>query len=86
VRSLLTAHAISTETGVAMLIAAGFPIEDAEEEVARIHAERFDMAEQLLAATGDVAAVRKFLGMDPQEQPPTPPAPPSPPTPTPPAQ
>lgn len=60
--------AISLETGVRMLVEAGFPIEDAAKEVERIIRSDFEGAENLLAATGDVAEVRKRLGMKPVEE------------------
>ena len=67
--ALLKARAISTLTGVQMLIEAGFSIDDAEDEVARIQAESMDAAVQLVEATGDVAAARRFLGLDPAAAP-----------------
>jgi hypothetical protein len=63
--NLLTNHAISIETGVAMLVESGFPIEDAVEEITRIVEQNFDAADKLLTATGDIDAVRKRLGMGP---------------------
>lgn len=63
VQTLLTAHAISIETGVAMLVKAGFPIENAVEEVNRINSQNFDAANKMLEATGDAEAVRKQLSL-----------------------
>ncbi|MEV4557176.1 hypothetical protein AB0K51_09275 [Kitasatospora sp. NPDC049285] len=57
------ASVISLETGVRMLMDAGYPIEDAAEEVQRIQARAFDAAARLADATGDNAAVRQFLGL-----------------------
>lgn len=65
VTELLVARAISVETAVRMLQAAGLPIEDATAEVAQIQARMFEAADKLLDATGDEAAVRAFLGLDP---------------------
>lgn len=59
------APAISLETAVQMLVNAGFPIEDAVEEVNRIRQNDFSAAEDMLAATGDVNAVRARLGLPP---------------------
>jgi hypothetical protein len=78
--ALLEAHAISTTTGVGMLIEAGFSIDDAVSEVARIHAEAFDKAVQLLDATGDNNAVRAFLGLPSAPRPTLVPTLPEPPT------
>lgn len=57
------AGVISLETAVQILIDAGFPIEDAYEEVKRIEARSFDEAGKLADATGDQGAVRTFLGL-----------------------
>jgi hypothetical protein len=61
VTSLLEKKAISLETGVRILMAAGLPIEDAAEEVRRIEARDFSGADQLLSATGDEDAVFEYL-------------------------
>jgi hypothetical protein len=85
------AHAISHETAVQMLINVGLPIDDAEEPRSTgSAAEMFDEAVQLLEATGDEAAVRKFLGArtrrdTPDSHPSPGPPGPTPPAPTPPA-
>ncbi len=74
VAELLGVHAISTQTAVQMLMEADFPIEDAQAEVERIMAERFDDAVKLADATGDDAAVRAMLGLEPRPAPGVPPA------------
>lgn len=61
VSSLLTAHAISLETAMKMLIEVGLPIEDAIDEVKRINRQNFEAAVQLFDATGDVKLVSDFL-------------------------
>jgi hypothetical protein len=53
--------AISLETAITMLINAGFPIEDAHEELLRINRESYGRAIQLLEATGSEVAVRALL-------------------------
>jgi hypothetical protein len=89
---------ISLETGLKMLIEAGFPIEDAPDEVDRIQSRQFDKARMLADATGDTQLVGDFLGVkvDPADTTPpepqlptaTPPPPraPPPPPPAPPAE
>ncbi|MFJ4910632.1 MULTISPECIES: hypothetical protein [unclassified Streptomyces] len=57
----VTNGVLSLETGVRMLQDAGYPIEDAAEEVARIQKRAFDQAARLADATGDNAAVREYL-------------------------
>jgi hypothetical protein len=74
VAQLLAAHAVSTPTALAMLIEGGLPIEDAAEELAAIHAEDFEAANQLLDATDDPQLVRDWLGIE-GAPPPPPPAP-----------
>lgn len=93
VERLLVAKAISLETAVLVLINAGLPVEDAQEEVRRIQSRDFVGADQLLSATGDEAAVFDYLGRDaptlgrpqppPIPTPPTLPGPQPPPTPQP---
>lgn len=61
VTGLLTAKAISLETAVQILIAAGLPIDDAVDEVRRIQSRDFDGANTLLDATGDEDAVFDYL-------------------------
>ena len=76
---------ISLETAVKMLVEAGFPIEDATQEIERIQSRQFDKARNLADATGDTGLVGKFLGVNvtPGTQPDgggTPPTPVLPPT------
>jgi hypothetical protein len=46
-----------------MLQDAGYPIEDAQQEIERIQARAFEAAARLADATGDNAAVRTYLGL-----------------------
>ncbi|MFJ1993087.1 hypothetical protein [Streptomyces asiaticus] len=71
---------LSLETSVRMLVEAGFPIDDAAEEVKRIQAGQFEKARALADATGDTTVVGNFLGLDlnPDRTPPTPTLPPTP--------
>ncbi|MEW2046606.1 hypothetical protein [Streptomyces sp. NPDC005476] len=57
------AGVLSVETGVRMLIDVGYPIDDAQTEITRIQTREFEAAARLADATGDNAAVRKFLGL-----------------------
>ncbi|MFI1100277.1 hypothetical protein [Streptomyces melanogenes] len=57
----VSAGVLSVETGVRMLIDAGYPITDAQEEIHRIQSRAFDAAARLADATGDNAAVRDYL-------------------------
>ncbi|MFF0164153.1 hypothetical protein ACFYRY_42755 [Streptomyces sp. NPDC005263] len=59
----VSAGVISVETGVQMLSDAGYPIDDAQEEIDRIQSRAFEAAARLADATGDNAAVRAFLGL-----------------------
>lgn len=52
VTALLNAHGLSTRTAVTILQEAGFPIEDAEDEVRRIRAEHTEALVQIVDATG----------------------------------
>jgi hypothetical protein len=61
----LEAGAISLETGVRMLIDAGFPIEDASEEIAAIQSRSFAAAGELVDTTGDVNDGREYRGLEP---------------------
>lgn len=70
----VTAGVLSLETGVKMMMEAGFPIEDAAEEIERIQSRQFEQARALADATGDTGAVGTFLGMDINPDP-TPPEP-----------
>jgi hypothetical protein len=74
VTSLLSTHAISTYTAVLMLVDAGLPIEDAQEEVRRIQSERYDVAVGIVEATGNVEAASKYMGVKYEPPPPTEPA------------
>ena len=71
VAAALNAHAISTQTAVAMLVAAGLPVEDAAAEVERItdaNPDRYAAAKDLADATGSEAAAAEWLGIDVPEQ------------------
>ncbi|MFD8509770.1 hypothetical protein ACFV27_01290 [Streptomyces antimycoticus] len=57
------AGVLSVETGVRMLMDAGYPIDDAREEIERIQKRAFDAAARLADATGDNRAVREYLGL-----------------------
>lgn len=57
------AGVLSVETGIRMLIDAGYPIDDAKAEIERIQARAFEAAARLADATGDNAAVREYLGL-----------------------
>lgn len=57
-----TPPAASLETCVAILVAAGFPIEDATEEVARIEHRDFSGADDLRTALGSTDAALEYLG------------------------
>lgn len=57
------ASVLSVETGIRMLIDAGYPIDDVQGEVERIQARAFEAAARLADATGDNAAVREYLGL-----------------------
>lgn len=64
--NLLTAHAITLETAVALLVNAGYPIEDAAREIRMIREENFDAAIKALEATADMNWVRvDLLGLEP---------------------
>lgn len=56
------AKVISLETAVRMLIEAGWPIEDADQEIQQIQARAFEDARTLADATGDTQLVSAFLG------------------------
>ena len=57
------AGVLSVETGVRMLIDAGYPIDDVQDEIERIQSRAFEAAARLADATGDNAAVREYLGL-----------------------
>lgn len=67
VQTLLTAHAISRLTALQILIEAGFPIDDAAQEIARIQSEDFSGAQQLDAALQDLESVYQYLGRTPSD-------------------
>jgi len=54
---------ISLETAIEILVGAGFPIEDAVNELLRIQTEDFGTANEMLDATGDVNLVLARLGL-----------------------
>ena len=54
---------LSLETGVQMLIEAGFPIDDATDEIERIQSRQFEKARALADATGDTSLVANYLGV-----------------------
>lgn len=72
---LLEARAISRETALAWLADIGFDITDIPGEIARLNAQDFVGAVQLLDATGDTQAVAEYLGrdIDPNARPEAPP-------------
>lgn len=64
VAQALQAHAISTQTAVNLLVAAGFPIDDAAEELERIRAENpatYEAASHIADATASEASARAWL-------------------------
>lgn len=63
VTTAYTAHVISLETAVRMLIEGGWPIEDAKQEIEQIQARSFEAARQLADATGDTQLVADYLGV-----------------------
>jgi hypothetical protein len=64
---------ISKETGIRMLMEAGFPIEDSEKELERIDARSFAAARDLADALGNPDEVAAFLGRRAPDEPETPP-------------
>lgn len=58
------AHVISLETAVRMLQEAGWPIEDAQQEIEQIQARSFEDARNLADATGDTQLVADYLGVN----------------------
>lgn len=64
---------LSKETAIRMLIEAGFPIADVEEELKQIDARSFEAARALADALGNVDEVAAFLGREAPGQPETPP-------------
>jgi hypothetical protein len=69
VTTLLEARAISTQTAVGFLVAAGFDIEDARNEVQRIRSENPEAAKYLADATGSEEEAAKWMGIELPEQP-----------------
>lgn len=67
------AGVLSLETAIRMLQDAGFPIEDAAQEIERIESRQFEQAKALADATGSTKAVGDFLGIKDLEPDPTPP-------------
>lgn len=63
VADLLRAHAISTQTAVTMLVAAGFPISDAQAEVERIYSEDTEAAKNVADAVNSEQAAADRLGI-----------------------
>jgi hypothetical protein len=57
------AGVLSVETGVKVLVDAGYPIDNPQIEIERIQARAFEAAARLADATGDNAAVRAYLGL-----------------------
>ncbi|MBT2439605.1 hypothetical protein J7E93_05610 [Streptomyces sp. ISL-36] len=55
------AGVLSVETGVKMLVDAGYPIDNPQVEIERIQSRAFEAAARLADATGDNAAVRSYL-------------------------
>jgi hypothetical protein len=68
----VAAGVLSLETGIRMLVDAGFPIEDIEQEIKQIQARAFEQAKHLADATGSSKAVGDYLGIevDPDPVPP----------------
>lgn len=64
VATALNAKAISTQTAVMLLVSAGFPVADADAEVARIRAEDGETAKAMADATGSEQVAADFLGVD----------------------
>ena len=60
----LEAHAISTQTALRILVAAGVPVDDAGAEIARIYAEDTAAAKDLADATGSEQVAADRLGVD----------------------
>lgn len=71
VKDAYDAGLVSLETAVAMLLEAGFPIDDVAEEIERIQSRDFEGAGELADATGDTEAAREYLGMEPATVPET---------------
>ncbi|MFG2359390.1 hypothetical protein [Streptomyces sp. NPDC048521] len=65
----VTAGVLSKETGIKMLMEAGFPIEDAAEELKRIDSRSFTDARNLADALGNPEEVASFLGRQAPDEP-----------------
>jgi hypothetical protein len=63
--NLIANHAISLETGVSLLMQAGYPIDDIQREVIRIMSQNYEGAKTVAEASGDINASRAMLGLDP---------------------
>jgi hypothetical protein len=63
------AHVISLETAVRMLMEAGWPIEDAQQEIEQIQSRDFANAVQLADALNNPEEVASYLGREAPEQP-----------------
>ncbi|THA29192.1 hypothetical protein E6R18_25100 [Streptomyces sp. A1277] len=55
---------MSLETGIRLLVEAGYPVDDIGEEIERIQSRQFEAARNLADATGSTEAVGDFLGID----------------------
>ena len=64
VTGLVGAKLLSAETAIARLVAAGMPIDDAAEEIARIQARDFEGAAALGDAVNSDQAAAEYLGID----------------------
>lgn len=64
VSQAVQAHVMSTQTAVLMLVSAGFPVDDAKDEVDRIRRENTAAAKDLADAVQSEQAAANFLGID----------------------
>ncbi len=64
---------LSQETAITMLMEAGFPIDDAAEELKRIDSRSFEAARALADALGNPKEVARFLNRQAPDEPETPP-------------
>jgi hypothetical protein len=67
-----TAQVISLETAVRRLQDAGWPIDDAEQEIRQIESRSFEQARFLADALGNPDEVASFLGREAPDEPPVP--------------
>jgi hypothetical protein len=72
VTKALGAHAISTQTAVSILVAAGLPIDDAKAELDRIRSDDAEGAKAVADATGSEALAAERLGLTLPTAPPAP--------------